>query len=203
MGISFEEVELKCGKRSQRGPLLITHWGLSGPAVLKMSAKAAIDLHQLNYQFDINVNFLPGRKEEALKLVLETIRQNKGSTRIKAERMFELPKRFWERICESCGIGEDRKWSELNNKTINKLMENLLNYRFKVEGKSTFKEEFVTAGGVDLREIDFKTFECKRFPGLFMAGEVLNIDAETGGFNFQAAWTAARIIAESLGGDAR
>ncbi len=198
-GIDFKSARIKVvgSKLAEEGPLLITHWGLSGPAILKLSSWGAYELNDQGYQFEILVNYLDLSNEEAKKHI-QNYKETNPKRQVINYPLFELSKRFWERMCQHCGISNSLPYSELSKKHINKLVEELTQGRYKVNGKSTFKDEFVTAGGVDLSEIDLKTFECKRFPGLYLAGEVLDIDALTGGFNFQACWSAGWVISESL-----
>lgn len=185
---------------SASGPLLITHWGLSGPAILRLSAWGARILAGKQYRFNLRVNWtglsIPDIEEE-----LEWLRQQYGKRQAAAHPQFDIPTRLWRALCLSAW-GErqlDSKWGDLNKGMRDKLINRLAASEYSVNGKSTFKEEFVTAGGVDLREINFKTFESKLHPGLFFAGEVLDIDAITGGFNFQAAWTGGWIAGEAMG----
>ncbi|TDQ33272.1 BaiN/RdsA family NAD(P)/FAD-dependent oxidoreductase [Zeaxanthinibacter enoshimensis] len=184
------------------GPLLITHWGLSGPAILKLSAWGARDLSSLQYNFKIRVNWLPGSTDLALEdLLLQQKSATPRKTILKTNPV-EIPKRLWIRLAVGAGVGADQNWAELSKKQLQDLKAQLLQCEFNVRGKSTFKEEFVTAGGIDLKDINFKTFESKILPGLYFAGEVINVDAVTGGYNFQNAWTgaylAALAISESL-----
>ena len=198
-GISFTNayVRIVGSKLIDEGPLLITHWGMSGPAILKLSSWGAYELQEKNYQFEILVNFA-GLSNEEVKSHLLNYKEAHPKQKILTHPLFGLSRRFWETICKYCSISENQSFGELAKKQINKLVEELTQGRYSVNGKSTFKEEFVTAGGVDLAEIDLKTFESKRFPGLYLAGEVLDIDALTGGFNFQACWSAGWIISESI-----
>jgi len=180
------------------GPLLITHWGMSGPAILKLSAWGARILEPRAYKFTIIVNWLPELSEEE---VLEALVDNKGEfskQTILKYAQFGLPKRLWRNMVKAVGITADETWAEITKKKLQNLAQQLTASYFEVDGKSTFKEEFVTAGGVDLKEVNFKTFESKICPGLYFAGEVLNIDAITGGFNFQNAWTGAFMVAEAI-----
>lgn len=180
------------------GPLLITHWGLSGPAVLKLSSLGALDLHNLNYQFKIKVNWLFNETVESAFETLKELRtQNSKQTVLKYTQL-EVPKRLWQSLGVVSGIEENQKWAETTNKQLQELANQLSQSIFHVQGKSTFKEEFVTAGGIDLKEINFKRYESKIHKDLFFAGEVLNIDAITGGFNFQNAWTGGYIVAKSI-----
>lgn len=200
-GIAIKDAEIKIpgSKLSERGPVLITHWGLSGPGILRLSAWGAIDLHEKQYQFDILINWLPKYSIDSLKKTIDTIRHTKGSTLPSGKSPFEeFPLRFWKKIIASAGIPEHTKWADLNKSQITSLLKAISESNFCVNGKSTFKEEFVTAGGVDLKAIDFKSFSVKNYPTLFMAGEILNIDGITGGFNFQAAWTGGWIAGGAM-----
>lgn len=204
MGVSAEVTVRsdKMGKMSFAGPLLITHWGMSGPAVLKLSAWAARELHRCNYRFAVEVNWLHTVSFADALEILREYREQNGKKHILTSKPFDIPKRLWNRLVEASGISEGQRWAEIPKNGLQQLAGQLTRGIFQVDGKSTFKEEFVTAGGVDLKEIDFKTFESKIHKNLFFAGEVLNIDAVTGGFNFQNAWTggymAAKAIVESL-----
>ncbi len=180
------------------GPLLITHWGISGPAVLKLSAWAARELHDCNYKFSVEVNWLHQLTFEETIAVLKENKEIHGKKNILSSGPFDLPKRLWVKLAEASGIPAEMRWAEIRRELLEDLAGQLTKGVFRVEGKSTFKEEFVTAGGVDLKEIDFKTFGSKIHKGLFFAGEVLNIDAVTGGFNFQSAWTGGYIAAKAI-----
>ncbi|HNS13506.1 MAG TPA: NAD(P)/FAD-dependent oxidoreductase [Bacteroidia bacterium] len=204
MGVSVENARVKIQgmKISNSGSLLITHWGMSGPCILKLSSLAARDLQQLNYQFKINVSWLPDISEEEMRSKLQNLRLAMARKKMSSSNPFHLPKRLWEHLLFRSVEEKDLEWAHLRKEELNKLVNALVNDEYSVSGKTTFKEEFVTCGGVDLREVDFKNMESKKNPGLFFAGEVLNIDAVTGGFNFQAAWTTAylagKYLAESL-----
>jgi predicted Rossmann fold flavoprotein len=202
MGVSFENlgVDIKIGQQKfySEGNGLITHWGLSGPAVLKLSSWAARELHEVQYQFEIQVNWLNNLTKETIQKQLHAQINQNPKKNVLANAEFGLPIRFWKYLCENAEIKEFQKWAETGKKHIARLTELLTQSRYRVDGKSTFKEEFVTAGGVDLSEIDFERFATKKYPNLFMAGEVLNIDAITGGFNFQAAWTGGWMVSESV-----
>lgn len=187
----------KRGLQSE-GPLLITHWGMSGPAILKLSAWGARLLEPTKYHFNIKVNWLQYvSKEDALAQLRELKLQYPKQTLHKYAQ-FDLPKRLWQSLLKASEIDDTLIWADVNKKQLQALVNQLTASIFKVEGKSTFKEEFVTAGGVTLKEVNFKTFESRLIPNLFFAGEVLNIDAITGGFNFQNAWTSGFIVAKSL-----
>ncbi len=194
-------VSIEDGLFESHGPLLITHWGLSGPAILKLSSFAALELAQLNYQFSVKVNWLNSTFEQVLE-ALKTCKTNTPKKQLLLKSPFvEISKRLWSKLVLAVGIQKDKNWSDVSNKELELLSKKLTNTCFNSHGKTTFKEEFVTAGGVDLKEINFKRFESKLHPNLFFAGEVLNIDGLTGGFNFQNAWTggflAAKAIAET------
>ena len=199
MGLStVASVKVKKSKLQASGPLLITHWGMSGPGILRLSAWGARELADKKYQFSIQVNWLNETDfEEAIDL-LKTIKEENSKKLVSKYAHFELPKRLWENLVKASGITEETKWADVNKKQLNTLVEQLTNAEFQVNGKSTFKEEFVTAGGIDLKEVNFKTMESKVLPNLFFAGEILNIDAITGGFNFQNAWTGGFIVAENI-----
>jgi predicted Rossmann fold flavoprotein len=176
---------------AQTGPLLITHRGLSGPAILRLSAWQARDLQEANYHFDIQINWLGQVSENQLRDQFNRLR--KGKTQVKTKVFEELPRRLWERLVETVGIADNLKWAQLPKDKETALIEELLEGRYSVQGKTTNKDEFVTCGGGSLKEIDFKTMESKLVPNLHFAGECIDIDGITGGFNFQAAWTGGRI----------
>ncbi len=201
MGISVPaEVSIKALKLKDSGPLLITHWGLSGPVVLRLSAWAARELHEREYRFDLTVNFLPGRHETAILDALKGFRHSDGAKTIAAHDPFGLPSRLWAFLLHGCGIVEADRWNTVTNDKLNRLAGALCGYRLQAEGKTTFKEEFVTAGGIALPEVDPQTFQSKRVPRLYFAGEVLDIDGITGGFNFQNAWTGGWLVARDVAG---
>ncbi len=180
------------------GPLLVTHWGISGPAVLKLSAFGALFLAEKKYQYNVLVNWISKPKDETLEL-LKSIKIKQAKKLVIQRSVFEdIPRRLWEKLVLASEINTNQKWAELSNKQLENLAEQLTNTLFNANGKTTFKEEFVTAGGVDLKEINFKRFESKLHKNLFFAGEVLNIDAVTGGFNFQNAWTGAYIAGKAI-----
>jgi predicted Rossmann fold flavoprotein len=199
MGLSaVTNVKVKKSKLEASGPLLITHWGLSGPGILRLSAWGARELFDKNYHFAILVNWLNETTfEEAIDL-LKDIKIENAKKAVSKKSPFEIPNRLWERLVLASGISEDTKWADCNKDQLNALSNQLTNGEFQVNGKSTFKEEFVTAGGIELKEVNFKTMESKVIPNLYFAGEVLNIDAITGGFNFQNAWTGGFIVAQSI-----
>lgn len=199
-GISVSEASVKVlnSKLEEQGPLLITHWGLSGPVILKLSSWGALELNKKKYQFEIEVNWL-SKKYETVLNSLKLEKQKNSKKQLILHSVFEeISKRLWEKFVFASGISRTTQWAQLTNKQLENLASQLTKSIFKVNGKSTFKDEFVTAGGIDLREIDFKKFESKIHKNLFFAGEVLNIDAVTGGFNFQNAWTGGWIVANSI-----
>lgn len=184
-------------KFSASGPLLITHWGLSGPAILKLSAWAARELNEVNYKFEIAVNWVNSGVEEVQNEILKYKSEN-GDKSLSRRPLFNVPKRLWFNMTASIRVAE-KNYADLSNREVSGLAEILCNTTLRVKGKSTFKEEFVTCGGIDRREIDFRTMESKINPGLYFAGEVIDIDAITGGFNFQAAWTESYVAAQAIG----
>ena len=199
-GISVPKAEVNVvnSKLEEQGPLLITHWGLSGPGILKLSAWGALEFHQKEYQFEIEVNWL-SKSFETILNELKVVKKDQSKKQVVLRSVFEdIPKRFWEKLVTAAQISHDFQWAQLSNKQLEELALQLTKCTFKVTGKSTFKDEFVTAGGLDLKEINFKRFESKLHKNLFFAGEVLNIDAVTGGFNFQNAWTGGWIVAVSV-----
>lgn len=199
MGTSFQYVDIEIPKLNleESGSLLITHWGLSGPAILKLSAWGARELAALKYQFEIIVNFIGTASEDALE-IFKNFKENEPKKSIGQAKIFDITNRFWQRILFVSGIDTAKQIANINNKEMQKIIENLCCCRMNVTGKSTFKEEFVTAGGVDLKEMDFKTMKSKKLPNFYISGEVLNIDAVTGGFNFQACWSEGWLIAQDL-----
>ena len=198
-GVVAKDVAVEVMKTSlySEGPLLITHSGLSAPSILKLSAFGAIELAQLNYKFEIKINFI----QQDAASCLEVLMKNKLELSKKLVRntpLFELPKRLWVKLVQAAAIADELRWADLNKLQLQSLSKQLTKAVFQVHGKSTFKEEFVTAGGIDLKEINFKTYESKLFKNLFFAGEIINIDGVTGGFNFQNAWTGAYLAAQEL-----
>ena len=201
MGISVKEANVKINgtKLKENGPVLITHWGLSGPAILRLSAWGARELQQRNWNFTTQINWLPAFNEETLKDEILIQRKTLASQKIYNKNPFGLPSRLWEFICGQTSIDENMRLAELPAKEQNKLIKNLCAYELEVKGKTTYKEEFVTAGGILLSEIDSNTMMSKLIPNLFFAGEILNVDGITGGFNFQNAWTTGFIAAKNIG----
>lgn len=198
-GTSFENVGISIPKlkTDESGPLLITHWGLSGPAVLKISAWEAISLAKLKYNFEIEVNFVSVAIEEAEE-IFQNFKQSNPKKTIGQSKIFDITNRFWQKILEISKVDLNKQVANISGKEMQKILENLCKKKFQVTGKSTFKDEFVTAGGVDLKEINFKNMSSKLLPNFYIAGEVLNIDAVTGGFNFQACWSEGWLIAQDL-----
>ncbi|TYB79119.1 BaiN/RdsA family NAD(P)/FAD-dependent oxidoreductase [Bizionia myxarmorum] len=179
------------------GPLLITHVGMSAPSILKLSAFGALELAKRDYKFQIEINFIKQTPEDCMERLKE-LKQKLAKKTVYKLAHFDLPKRLWRKLVLAAEISETDRWGDLNRQQLDNLVSQLTKAIFQVTGKSTFKDEFVTAGGVDLKEINFKTFESKIHKNLYFAGEVLNIDAVTGGFNFQNAWTGGFIAAKSI-----
>jgi predicted Rossmann fold flavoprotein len=205
MGVSVEKTKVKIinSKLEEEGPLLITHWGLSGPSVLRLSAWGARELKERNWEFGISVNWLPDYNEETLRKKLQELRITNASQKIINKNSFGLPSRLWEFLAEQSGIKNDPiaigwRWADLPSAEQNKFIKNLCSYECEVQGKTTFKEEFVTAGGIRLNEVDVNTMMSKKVANLFFAGEVLDVDGITGGFNFQHAWTSGWVAANSI-----
>jgi len=200
MGIVVElaMVRVEKTKLEADGPLLITHWGMSGPAVLKLSAFGARLLADNHYDFAVLVNWLHTKKEDELRRDLERVKDTNADKKISNYNPFGLSSRLWSFLVEKSAISIESRWKEVTGKAFNKLVNTLLNDRYEVKGKTTYKEEFVTAGGIGLDGVDFKTMESRHQPGLFFAGEVLDVDGVTGGFNFQAAWTTGWIAGKGL-----
>ena len=203
MGVVADNATVKINgtKLSSHGPLLITHWGMSGPAVLKLSAFAARELATAKWHFAISVNWISDYNENSAREKLQTIRFETAAKKIINTNPFNLPQRLWQYLLKQSDINEDIRWADLPAKEQNKLIKNLCTQEFAVKGKTTFKEEFVTAGGINLNEIDYNTMQSKIAPGLFFAGEVINVDGVTGGFNFQNAWTTGWIAAKAIAMD--
>jgi predicted Rossmann fold flavoprotein len=200
MGISVKEAQVKINgsKLKESGPLLITHWGLSGPAILRLSAWGARELQQRDWHFTIQVNWVPEFNEETIREEVLTYRKTLATQKVVNKNPFGLPGRLWEFLVLQAGISEEIRWAEIPAKEQNKLIKNLCAYELEVKGKTTYKEEFVTAGGILLSEIDAQTMMSRKIPNLFFAGEILNVDGITGGFNFQNAWTTGYIAASNI-----
>ncbi len=207
MGVVADNATVKINgtKLSSQGPLLITHWGMSGPAILKLSSFAARELAVANWHFTISVNWAGDYNENTARGKLQNMRFEMAARKIINTNPFNLPQRLWQYLLNQSDIKEDTRWADLPAREQNKLIKNICTQEFEVKGKTTFKEEFVTAGGISLNEIDYNTMQSKIVPHLFFAGEVINVDGVTGGFNFQNAWTtgwiAAKAIAEPVMGD--
>lgn len=204
MGVAVPNVSLKIlgTKLSENDrPILITHWGLSGPCVLRTSAWAARELQQRNYDFSIHINWLNDVSEQDLREQVASLRQDSGKLQVHHKNPFNLPKRLWEYFMQQAGIAETVRWGDLPAAAQNKLIKHLVADEYAVKGKTTFKEEFVTCGGITLSEVDAQTMQSKLVPGLYFGGEILDVDGITGGFNFQHAWSSGFIAAESMMAD--
>ena len=200
MGVVAEQVQVKIAgsKLAEEGPLLITHWGMSGPAILKLSAWGARELAAKNYDFTVLVNWIPAYNENSLREKMQQVRFELAAQKIVNRNPFALPNRLWEYLLAQSGIPADLRWADLPAKEQNKLIKHLCANEYAVKGKTTFKEEFVTSGGIQLTDIDVNTMQSKKHPGLFFAGEVMNVDGITGGYNFQNAWTTGWIAAKAI-----
>lgn len=199
-GNSFPNAEVSivgCPEYKQKGPLLITHWGFSGPSILKLSSQAALLLNKINYTFEIEINWL-GKNSEEVTHQLKNVQLEFPKKQVTSYNALDVSSKFWKKICEISEINSFQNWAETGKKHFKEITKNLTKQRFKVVGKSTFKDEFVTAGGVNLNDVILQTFEHKTFKNLYFAGEVLNIDAYTGGFNFQSAWTTSWIVSKNI-----
>lgn len=200
MGVSVPEAHVKIAgtKLQEQGPLLITHWGLSGPAVLKLSAWGARELAQLQYQFNTVINWVPAYNENSLREEMQGLRFELGGQKAWHKNPFSLPQRLWHFLLQQSGITEEMRWADIPAKEQNRLIRQLVAMDCNIKGKTTFKEEFVTCGGISLAEIDPATMQSKLNPGLYFAGEVMDVDGVTGGFNFQHAWTSGWIAANAV-----
>ena len=203
MGVSVENAKVKIigDKLEETGPLLITHWGLSGPAVLKLSAWGARELGARSYDFRVLVNWIPDFNEQTLKEKFLQLRNINAAQKIISKNSFGLPNRLWEFLAVQAGVTNEMRWADLPAAIQNKFIKNICAYECEVKGKTTFKEEFVTAGGIKLSEVDANTMMSKKVPNLFFAGEVLDVDGATGGFNFQHAWTSGWVAAKAIAGE--
>lgn len=202
-GISKSDVHVSVPafKLESSGPLLITHWGVSGPAILKLSAWGARDLYDCGYVFDLVINWRGIEQRDEFRKFLQSTMKINTRRKVNNLVMQDIPSRLWKYFCSRAEIKEETNCSEMGNKHLDRLADVLCRDTYRVTGKSTYKDEFVTAGGVDLKDIDMKSFQSKIRPRLFLVGEVLNIDALTGGFNFQAAWTGAELAAQGIAAD--
>ena len=201
-GVTFPMVTLTLKtarkKYEQSGPMLITHWGISGPAVLKLSAFAARELHQVHYKSELRINYVPGISQQSVKDKITGLKKTDAKKYLYSLPLFELPKRFWQQLLEYLQIQETTAIAQLSSKQIQLLTDELTNGKYMMSGKGIFKEEFVTCGGVSLKEVDLKTMQSKCCPNLYLAGELLDIDGITGGFNFQSAWSTGWIAGKSI-----
>jgi predicted Rossmann fold flavoprotein len=192
------KLRIRHSKLQEEGPLLITHWGLSGPAVLKLSAWGAVELAERQYNFDALIAWDHSFTEAVLKEKINGLIKEHGKKKIQNTPIDPVPKRLWELLLSQSEIDEEQTWNNVSQKKTNKLIEHLMSYPLTIKGKTTFKEEFVTAGGISMKDITLSTMESNNIPGLYFAGELINIDGITGGFNFQAAWTTAFIAAKNI-----
>lgn len=200
MGVSVSNASVKIAgtKLATTGPLLITHWGMSGPAILKASAMGARELSEKHYEFKVLINWLGDVQEAELKEQMQELRREQGKQQLAGKNPFGLPKRLWEFLLQQCSISDSVRWGDLAASAQNKLVEHLVRDTYEVKGKTTFKEEFVTCGGISLAEIDAQTMQSRKVPGLFFAGEILDVDGITGGYNFQHAWSSGWIAARNM-----
>jgi len=200
MGIVVEPAMTKIPgtKLKASGPLLITHWGMSGPAILILSAFGARVLNELNYEFKVQVNWVNIQNNETVSQYIEELIPQHPKKQLASYRPYALPERLWHYLISRSGLATDKLWQDLGKSGINKITNALCNDIYEVKGKTTFKEEFVTAGGISLENIDFKTMASKKYPNMYFAGELLDMDGITGGYNFQAAWTTAFVAGKLL-----
>jgi len=198
VSVPHARVRIAGEKLEYEGPVLVTHWGVSGPAVLKLSAWGARRLHELAHRHTALISWLPTYSEDSLRQWFLEFRGQHGKKLVASNPLLGLPQRLWRTLVEQAGIGTAVKWNELPSKQQNRLIESLLRTALPVQGKTTYKDEFVTCGGVVLSEVDMTTMESRRVPGLYFAGEVLDIDGITGGFNFQAAWTTGYLAGRAM-----
>jgi hypothetical protein len=197
LSVPDAKVSISSSGESKNGPLLITHWGFSGPAILKLSSQSALRLNSLNYQFTLRVNWINQEQSDIL-LLLKMLAESDGKKNIITHNPMGLPTRLWKFLCDKAEIRQFQNWAECGKKHFKAISEILTDDKYQVTGKSTNKDEFVTAGGLDMEEINLSTYEHKQHNGLFFAGEILNIDGYTGGFNFQAAWTSGFLVAKAI-----
>lgn len=203
MGVSVNPatVELPGERMEVTGPLLITHWGLSGPAVLKLSALAARKLSEKQYKFEVSVNWSGTLSQKQISESLASLRRQQGAMKVHNSTPFELPKRLWDFLLERAALRPSVNWQDLRKEELERISRVLGKDTYVANGKTTFKEEFVTCGGIELSAVDFRTMESKVVPGLYFAGEVLDVDGLTGGFNFQAAWTTGYVAGVAMAAD--
>lgn len=201
-GVSVSDAQLKLSapgaKTETRGPLLITHWGLSGPATLKLSAWSARELHKQNYQAELLVNYLPDFTPAQLQRELIELKAEHARRAVAVQGPLSLPQRLWEKLTAAAGITAGQRWAAVTKRQLTALSGEVSQGRYAITGKGVFKDEFVTCGGVSLKEVNFKTMESRVCPGLHLAGEILDIDALTGGYNFQSAWTTGWLAGRAL-----
>lgn len=198
VAVANARARLPEAKLEQTGPVLVAHWGLSGPAILKLSAWGARVLHDRGYHATLTINWLPEYNPEALRERLQALKSERTKQAIATRCPFPLPRRLWERLLAAAGIDRQTRWASLSKKALNLLVGELLQGQYQITGKGVFKEEFVTCGGVSLKEVNFKTMESRCCPGLYFAGEILDIDGITGGFNFQSAWTTSWLAGQGI-----
>lgn len=200
MGLVVENAKTAIvgAKFAANGPLLFTHWGMSGPAIIQLSAYAARDLAEKDYQFQVRVSWLNEASETEIRNIIAHKTQTEGGQKISNKNPFHLPNRLWEYLLNRKQFNTQLLWSDIQGKSLNKMVEMLRNDIYKVEGKTTFKEEFVTSGGIDMSNLNAKTLESKLHPGVYFIGEMIDLDGKTGGYNFQGAWTTAFIVAKAL-----
>lgn len=198
LSVPNAQVRIAGSKLLQQGPVLITHWGLSGPAVLKLSAWGARELHDVDYSYEVAISWSGEKDQEVIRTQLNEIKQAQPKKAVMKSPWPDIPKRLWEHLCLKADITEKVMWGELPKKSMNKMIVLLCDDRFQAKGKTTYKEEFVTSGGVDLADVDMSTMQARNIDGLYLGGEVLNVDGVTGGFNFQAAWSTAWLAAQSI-----
>lgn len=199
VSVPFARVTLPELSQEQSGPLLITHWGFSGPAVLKLSAWAARELHKLDYRTQVKIDWFPEKAEGESHQIFLNCKQSLAAKQMGSEAPLALPKQLWRKLVQLAGIDLEQRWSMLSSKQLTALVKQIHATTCQIQGKTTYKQEFVTCGGISLDEVNFKTMESRRCSGLYFAGEVLNIDGVTGGFNFQNAWTTGWIAGQSMG----
>ncbi|MBL7789424.1 MAG: NAD(P)/FAD-dependent oxidoreductase [Chitinophagales bacterium] len=197
MGLSVPNVSVRImgSDLREQGPVLVTHWGLSGPGILKLSAWGAFVLNELNYKFQVAINWTGEKSELDVRRDIEAVIEKNSQAKVSNRRLEKYPQRFWEYLLVKAEIESDKKWSELSKKNVNKLIQILINTVYEVNGKTTFKEEFVTAGGIDIEHLHSHSMESKLVPNMYFIGEITNIDGITGGFNFQNAWTSSVVCA--------
>lgn len=200
MGVSVPEVQVKVvgTKLQEKGPILITHWGCSGPVILRLSAWGAVELASRGYEFTLVVNWVPSLKQEELVGIFRDLRSSQGGAFVAKKSLFNLPQRLWQHLAALSGISEQTRWGDLPAGAQNAFVRSLSSLELPVKGKTTFKEEFVTCGGIRLNQVDPATMMSRKIPGLFFGGEVLDVDGITGGFNFQHAWTSGYNAAKAI-----